>query len=221
GEVLSWGGWSRTGAVLNRSQRYSANSNKWFGATADALDRREHLGWTTLGARLYMLGGRSDTGEPLADVAVYDIGTLGWSSLQSLPTGRYGSFSAHDGAGLFTWGGRDLDAAHADGLVMDGSLWTPIASDGAPSARWAPHRQSGWACALAGARVAVSGGQDVNGLGQRDGAVYSRADDAWTPLPAAGEMHEWGVGVCIDGTLVLWGGAHEGVASATGEKISP
>jgi len=35
------------------------------------------------------------------------------------------------------------------------------------------------------------------------------------------ESHEWGVGACIDGTLLLWGGTHEGGASANGEKITP
>ncbi len=51
--------------------------------------------------------------------------------------------------------------------------------------------------------------------------MYSRASDDWTPLPAPSETHEWGVGACIDGTLVLWGGTHEGGASANGEKITP
>ena len=50
---------------------------------------------------------------------------------------------------------------------------------------------------------------------------YARADDDWTPMPASGEAHEWGASACVDGTLVLWGGTHDGTASANGEKIAP
>jgi hypothetical protein len=221
GDVLSWGGWNKVGAVLDRSQLFSAGTNKWLGSTADLLGKREHVGWATRGSRLYMIGGLSSTGALFADGLVYDMSTTSWTGLQSLPAGRYGSFTAHDGSALFSWGGRDLDAAHDDGLVMTGTLWTPISSEAAPSPRWAPHRQSGWSCALDGDRIAIVGGHDVNGLPLQDGAVYARATDAWTPVPAFGEAHEWGASACVDGTLVLWGGTHDGAVSANGEKIAP
>jgi len=221
GQVLSWGGWNKAGAVLERSQRFNAGTNKWLSSTDDPLGKREHVAWATLGARLYILGGRSSTGTLLSDGFVYDMSTASWSSIQSLPAGRYGSFTAQDGSGLFSWGGRDLDAVHDDGLVMNGSLWTSINVEAGPSARWAPHHQSGWSCALAGERVAITGGHDVTGLPQLDGGVYSRIENTWSPLPASSEAHEWGVGACIDGTLVLWGGTHDGTASASGERITP
>jgi hypothetical protein len=220
-QVLVWGGWSRTGTVLDKASRYSVAGDSWALATGDVLGKREHIGWAANGSQLFVVGGRSNLGALLATAAAYEMGTNSWSAQPALPSARFGLFGAHDGTQLWVWGGRDDLQALGSGMVLGGSQWTPTAALGEPSARWAPQRQSGWTCTSSDGRFLLSGGHDFADTPQRDGGVYSPATDSWAPIPSAAEDHEWGVGVCVDGELLLWGGTNNGSVTARGERWAP
>jgi hypothetical protein len=220
-QVLVWGGWNKAGTALDKASRYSVAGNGWTAPTNDLLGKREHVGWAANGSQLFVVGGRSNLGALLDTAAVYDMGTNSWSTKPALPSARFGLFGAHDGTQLWVWGGRDAQQALGSGLLLASTQWAPTASGGEPSARWAPQRQSGWTCTLNDGRFALSGGHDAADAPQRDGGVYAPATDSWAPIPSASEDHEWGVGVCVDGTLLLWGGTNNGSVTASGERWVP
>jgi hypothetical protein len=220
-QVLVWGGWSRTGAVLDKASRYAVAGDSWTLAGNDLLGKREHVAWAANGSQLFVAGGRSSLGTLLDTAAVYEMGTNSWSAQPALPSARFGLFGVQDGTQFWVWGGRDDQQALGSGLLLGATQWSPTTSQGEPSARWAPQRQSGWTCTLHDGRFALSGGHDVADEPLRDGGVYDPATDSWAPIPGAGEDHEWGVGVCVDGTLLLWGGTSNGTVTASGERWTP
>jgi len=220
-QVLVWGGWSRTGTVLDKASRYSVAGDSWTLATGDVLGKREHIGWATNGSQLFVVGGRSNLGALLDTAAVYEMGTNSWTAQPTLPSARFGLFGAHDGTQFWVWGGRDDQQALGSGMVLGASQWSATASQGEPSARWAPQRQSGWTCTLHDGRFALSGGHDFADAPQHDGGVYDPATDSWAAIPSASQDHEWGVGVCVDGELLLWGGTNGGSVTASGERWAP
>jgi hypothetical protein len=220
-QVTVWGGWTRTGVVLDKAFRYSVAGNTWALASGDLLGKREHAGWASNGSQLFASGGRSSTGLLLASGAMYELGSNTWTALPALPSARFGLFGAHDGSQFWVWGGRDDQQALGNGMLLGATDWTPTTSQGEPSARWALQRQSGWTCTLNDGRLALSGGHDFADVPQRDGGVYAPATDSWAAIPSAGEDHEWGVGACVDGQLLLWGGTSDGSVTASGERWAP
>jgi N-acetylneuraminic acid mutarotase len=220
-QVLIWGGWNKAGAVLDKAVRYSVAGNGWAPASNDLLGKREHAGWAASGSQLFVLGGRSNLGAALDTAALYEMGTNSWSAQPALPSARFGLFAAHDGTQLWVWGGRDDQQALGNGLLLRGTQWAPTASGGEPSARWAPQRQSGWTCNSSDGRYILAGGHDFADTPQRDGGVYDPATDSWAPVPSAAQDHEWGVGVCVEGTVLLWGGTNHGSVTADGERWAP
>jgi N-acetylneuraminic acid mutarotase len=220
-QVLVWGGWSRTGTVLDKASRYSVAGDSWTLASGDVLGKREHVGWAANGSQLFVAGGRSNLGALLDTAAVYEMGTNSWSTQPALPSARFGLFGAHDGTQFWVWGGRDDTQALGSGLLLGASQWSPTASQGEPSARWAPNRQSGWTCKLQDGRLALWGGHDFADTAQHDGGIYAPATDTWAAIPNASEDHDWGVGACVNGELLVWGGTDGGSVTAGGERWSP
>src|SRR6185295_3881231 len=43
-QVVTWGGWSRTGVPVSKSDRYTVAGNTWAPAANDVLGKREHVG---------------------------------------------------------------------------------------------------------------------------------------------------------------------------------
>lgn len=220
-QVLVWGGWSKTGSVLDKAARYAVAGDSWTLPSNDLLGKREHVGWATNVSQLFIAGGRSNLGALLDTAAVYEMGTNSWSSEPALPSARFGLFGAHDGTQFWVWGGRDDQQALGSGLLLGATQWSATSSQGEPGARWAPQRQSGWTCTLNDGRFALSGGHDFADTPLRDGGVYDPATDSWAAIPSASQDHEWGVGVCVDGTLLLWGGTNGGSVTASGERWTP
>ena len=220
-QVVTWGGWTRTGDVLDKAARYAVAGDVWTNVSNDLLGKREHVGWAAVGTQLYVVAGRNDNGSLLSTAAVYDMGPNAWSAQPSLPEARYGVFAAHDGTRLWVWGGRDAQQAAGSGWLLGATAWLPTTSQGEPSPRWAPHRQSGWTCTLGDGRIALVGGHDSSETPRLDGGLYSPATDSWDPIPDASEAHEWGIGVCVNGELLLWGGSTDGTLTTTGERWAP
>jgi hypothetical protein len=65
------------------------------------------------------------------------------------------------------------------------------------------------------------GGHDLSGSPRLDGGLYDGTVDSWAPIPATSEEHEWGVGVCVNGELILWGGQTNSTTTNTGERWKP
>lgn len=220
-------GWTRSGNVLDKGGQYQILGANWVNATNDLLGRLEHPGFAIEGSKLYVVGGLNDQGQSQTAGAVHDMTTNGWTLIKVLPGSRYGAFAAYTGSRLWVWGGRDNnDAAATPGLTLEGGnlgTWTPIATVGQPTNRWAPQRRSGWAFAIDADHFALLGGRDLAGVFKTDGGVYDRAQNTWSSIPAwpSGLAHEWGVGAWVNGQFITWGGLNNGTTTTIGERWAP
>ena len=111
----------------------------------------------------------------------------------------------------------------SDGAYLVGSTWAPMTAIGAPSARLATVRDSGWAFAIRPGVVAIVGGQTaLNGTLAHDGATYEASASAWKAIPSwpSNEDHRNGIGVWTGSEFVLWSGRSGGAPTTTGERIA-
>jgi hypothetical protein len=147
----------------------------------------------------------------------------------SVVSSRWGSFGVWDGSAFTVWGGRDETTAKNDGQTNSAGRWTAILyqSGGAPTARWAPYRQTGWAFARGAGDLLFVGGQDFSGNCLGDGARYvfgsGTTSGSWTPIPRwkLAEDHLWGAAAYVGGALVVWGGRTGVTPSLNGERWAP
>ena len=112
---------------------------------------------------------------------------------------------------------------HSDGAYLVGSTWTPMTAIGAPSARLATVRDSGWVFAIRPGVIAIVGGQTaLNGTLAHDGATYDASVNAWEAIPTwpSNEDHRNGIGVWTGSEFVLWSGRTGGAPTPTGERIA-
>src|SRR6185503_719223 len=105
-----------------------------------------------------------DDGELYRYVAASDS----WAPPSAGPSMRYGAFGAWDSNFFVVWGGRHGNGARstfADGKRFDlmAGAWLDLATSGAPTARWAPQRETGWSARVSGGRVLFLGGRPAVG----------------------------------------------------------
>jgi hypothetical protein len=151
----------------------------------------------------------------------YDLANDVWETLPRGPKARSSAFSVFDGADFYVWGGRDGSSFMSDGAVFSSS-WTVMKTAGAPSARCAPPRQSGWAFALGASDVVFLAGQAENGDFLHDGGRHS-GSAGWTAIPAwpSGEEHSFGVAALVGQEIVVWAGMDGNGPTGTGERWAP
>jgi hypothetical protein len=105
--------------------------------------------------------------------------------------------------------------------------WSAMNASGAPSARIASLRHSGWAARIASGRVLLLGGHDDPLLGaasvQKNGAVYDTRLDSWSAVSSwpSAEDQLWAAAAWTGSEFVLWGGLHGTTPSAAGERWHP
>jgi hypothetical protein len=241
--------WTQLPAAINRRSAASAfwdgqralfcGGTNSSGAAVAGCDRFNLTTWTTSnykgdpgaiaapaaafdGATLYLEGGL--VGNAVQDgVASYTSRTDSWLDLSKSLSARSNSFGAWDGSHFLVWGGRDSAAPRSDGAYLIGSTWVPMTAVGAPSARLASVRDSGWGFAIGPGLIAIVGGQTaLNGTLAHDGATYDVSANAWKSIPTwpSNEDHENGVGVWTGAEFVLWSGRSGGAPTITGERIA-
>jgi hypothetical protein len=126
---------------------------------------------------------------------------------------------------MFAWGGRNETAALNDGKAARNGTWTAMLQTGAPSPRWAPTRQTGWAFSRGPGDIVFLGGTDINGTALTVGGRYDgfSPTPSWTPIPGwpSGEAHSYGAAVYAGGAVLVWGGHNGTLLTTTGERWAP
>jgi hypothetical protein len=234
--VMTWGGASVNGTPLSGGEFCAHSGTTWTalatgiygsGATVPALSE---LTWGAGDNFVFVFGGQNGgTTKSAASyeyVSVYNTAPLPWLSLIAGPSARWGALGVWDGTSFYVWGGRNETQAMSDGSLYapTPTAWTSLSTTTTPpSARWAPHRRSGWMFALGTGDVIVLGGVDYSGTLQTDGGRYNKSTTEWTKVPSwpSGETHEYGVAATVGGKVFVWGGRNGTSVTATGERFSP
>ncbi len=223
--VLVWGGWDKAGQPVPETHSFDLPSKSWSVVTSGVPpSARTEFAWAASADRLYVHGGRIAGTTKTDEAHRAELTTGAWSAIGKGPSGRWGSFGAWDGVGFWVWGGDDNNAK-ADGKRYYGSAWTTLASVAAPTARWAPQRETGWAARVADNVIVIAGGLSAPGVYLRDGAVYdgSGTTPKWTPVPQwpSAEWHAFGAGVWTGKELLIWGGRTGATLTGKGERFKP
>ncbi|MEZ4371778.1 MAG: hypothetical protein R3B07_13175 [Polyangiaceae bacterium] len=220
--VLIWGGLDKSTVKQKGAARYEPSSDTWF-AVSTGGDPPEKVDWTWAwtGSLLYLAGG--------GDKHLYSYSPDSWSDLDDASRKRQGAFGGWSGAEFLFWGGRDGgNVLNSGERYSPSSKWGDMATSGAPSARWAPHRETGWSARIRNGELIFLGGRPSVGASgfETNGAVYNAFTNAWTAVPSwpSGHAHSFGVGALAGGEFVLWGGGSQAGGTspvATGERYLP
>jgi len=220
-EVLLWAGQDAAGGGVAGTFRYDPTADKWTTASSGGQPSARTDATTGFtGADFFVYGGKVG-GSYSDETHRYRLSTDAWAGMGKGPSQRFGAFGTWDGSYLVAWGGRKPPNNFADGKRFDGTAWSVIQTTGAPSGRYALHRQSGFSARIAAGTTLLIGGFATAAL--KDGAIYASGTNAWTPVPAwpSGEDHLWPVYAFTGGELVVFGGLNGAAPTATGERFRP
>jgi hypothetical protein len=169
---------------------------------------RSYLGYASdNNGNAYALGGLDDASNVLssAEVISVDPPNAGWSSIASLPSGRYNFPAAFDGSGhIYVFGGRTNQTSGAEiasvlRYSVSGNSWTSVAP--------LPVAVAGSGAAFgADGKFYVVGGV-AGGVTTNVVQVYSPAADTWTiSTPLLEGLSASAMSVDSLGRLILMGG---------------
>ncbi|MGC4089816.1 MAG: kelch repeat-containing protein [Polyangiaceae bacterium] len=222
GMAIFWSGLDASMIPIAGADRYRVSTDSWWTSTAsNGPLKLGHTACAGIDAYFYAYGGIDTTLSKTDKAYRYSFVTNTWSTIARGPAARWDAYGATDGTNFFVWGGRDETAAKADGSAYE-TQWVAMGATGAPSARSAPLRESGWTFALDGKGFALLGGFGTSGTMLHDGGVYSTASDAWVSIPAwpSGEDHHYGAAVAAGSELVVFGGGDGTRVTNTCERYS-
>jgi N-acetylneuraminic acid mutarotase len=213
--LLVWGGNSPAGP-LNDGAVFDTVTSAWKPISASPLSiRRGHTAvWT--GTQMIVFGGvtRGDACRPscaLNDGATYDPVADTWKPIAPAPIpGRSGHSAVYFQNRMVVWGGAvEGGKPTADGASYDPmtDAWTVL-----PPAPLKPRVQ--FRTVAASNRMLVWGGSDGGGQTGTyfdDGAIYSPATNAWSPMAAFPKTNEGGgrdnfSSVWTGEKMLVWGG---------------
>jgi N-acetylneuraminic acid mutarotase len=232
--VMFWGGWLKTGIPEDKAFLYDPNNDKWSQTSnSSAPPKLMETATGFSGSSFFVYAGRPNGAGESNLFYRYQPAGDAWSTLADGPSARYGAFGSWDGSRFIAWGGRrgtGQPLALADGGRYDpaGGTWSSMNTSGAPSARHAAHRETGWAVRSGSDRTLLVGGYGgspplTEANVQRNGGIYNSTANSWSPAPPwpSNEAHLWGVAVWTGSELFLWGGLNSGVPTKTGERFRP
>jgi hypothetical protein len=223
--VLFWGGVSAMHQPMSGAYSYDPVKDSWTAASVTGepvAPLNPTVGWT--GSTLLVYGGRSAGTSYTAHTDGYDPAKDLWTSYPVGPQARASAFGAWDGAAFVVWGGT-ASTLKRDGQRFTFARWNNIIGTGEPSARYAPHRETGWSARMADTTTLMVGGYDVNQTPLTDGGYYDSTANVWTAVGSwpSGSAHLSGVGVWAGSEFVLWGGrvGPLGALTTEGERFRP
>jgi len=230
-EMLVWGGSNYfdavTGFQTSTGGRYNPLADSWTPTSTVGVPqaRQGHAGvWT--GSELIVWGGYGDFAA-LNSGGRYDLATDSWTptTMIGAPGARSSLASVWTGSELIVWGGH---SGGTGGQVDTGGRydaasgrWTPISTDGAPSARslhtgiWTGSEMIIWG-GCSGASAACT--DEVN-----TGGRYDPASDAWvaTTLQSAPSARKQHSAVWTGEEMIVWGGAGSAYTGTGGRYRAP
>lgn len=219
--MLIWGGIDSKKKARAGMASYEPGSNTWAPVSAaNAPPARLDWTWGWDGSRLYLGGGNSKQ--------LYRYTPDLWTQLADAEEKRGGAFGGWSGSEFIFWSGLDKDEIQDDGeRYHPTSGWGSMAESGAPSARWAPHRETGWSARIRNGELLFLGGRSsVGNSFLTNGAIYRATTNSWTSVSSwpSGHAHSFGAAAFAGGQFVLWGGgsqANGGSPIASGERLLP
>jgi N-acetylneuraminic acid mutarotase len=213
--MIVWGG-SGANGPLNDGAIYDTATSEWTPlATAPIAARRDHTAvWT--GSKMIVFGGlaRGDGCRPscaLNDGAAYDPATDKWAPIAPAPVaGRSGHSGVYFQNRMVVWGG----AVEGGTPVADGASYDPEANAWTMLPPSPLEPRVSFRTVATTHRMLVWGGSSGTGQGGKyfaDGAIYSPANNAWTPMAAYPETKESGArdtfsSVWTGEKMLVWGG---------------
>lgn len=213
--TIVWGGSAANGPA-NDGAVLEMPANTWKPTAASPLSGRTNHSAVWTGSKMIVFGGlaRGAGCQPqcsLNDGASYDPATDRWAPIAPAPlAGRSGHAAVWVQDRMVVWGGAlEGGKASADGASYDPATdaWTVLPP--APLEPRVSHR-----VVASAHRVLVWGGSSGEGQGGKyfaDGAIYSPANNAWTPMAAYPETREGGgrdtfSSVWTGEKMLVWGG---------------
>jgi serine/threonine-protein kinase PknK len=172
--------------VSDRVDRLEVASGTWsVGPPLPAECPKHHLAVTTVGGKIYILGGyvgsHADVGGIRTAASTWVLDDAGWRRLADQPIARSGAAAQAIGTKIYVaGGGTDELSGVTDLYAYDPAAdrWVQLRSMTAPRSHVA-------SCALGG-RLVVAGGWTKNGSDVSTSAaaeMYDPASDTWESLP--------------------------------------
>jgi N-acetylneuraminic acid mutarotase len=219
--VVFFGGTDESGGLVEGLDVYDTEQDEWRSDGFDGPTRRQDAAWADGDRTFWISGGRLSSGNPTDELSYYSYTSEEWTTANATPlSARWGGFGAFVAGQYYAWGGRDVDGLFDDGVRFQVGDWSELARDGAPAARYASHRESGWAWAIDDSSLALVGGLDAPSGYLRDGAIYDTTSERWSAIPAwpGVSSHAFGVAGIAGGEIVIWGGRNGSVLTNEGAR---
>jgi hypothetical protein len=227
--IVFFGGQDDSGP-LGGLDRYDPDMDDWeagmSGSNPPAVADPAVAGGTVT---LWTYGGRTEFNTGVSESTYYSMSSERWFAADPRAPGRWGSFSVFAGGVFFVWGGRNLNDFFDDGAAYDiaASDWESMSSFGAPSARFAADRESGWAFVMNpetnDEKILIIAGLEDSGMYLTDGALYGVDADSWEAIPAwpSPASHVFGAAGIAAGELIVWGGRDGSTLTNQGVRYRP
>ncbi|MDQ3336595.1 MAG: hypothetical protein M4D80_15615 [Myxococcota bacterium] len=162
--------------------------------------------WT--GTELIMWGGGFSSTGSAGDGARYNLSTGQWTPISSVnaPSARRSHSAVWTGTEMIVWGGSAITQGtpFADGGRYRPATdsWMPLASTGAPAARF------GHSAVWTGTRMIVWAGGTASTSSLSDGAIFDPTTSTWSPLPGTHPGPRRDHSAVWTGTrMLVWGGS--------------
>src|SRR5690606_31136684 len=166
--VLIWGGTDSGNSAESGAARFDPNSNTWTAvSTTNAPPSKVDWTWGWDGAGLYQ--GGADNRH------LYRYTTDAWFDLPDASQKRQGALGGWSGTEFIFWSGRDKGNIQNNGERYHPTTgWSSMTQTGAPSARWAPNRETGWSARIRSGEMLLLGGRSsVGNSFLTNGGVYN------------------------------------------------
>ena len=226
--IVFFGGQGASSTPLGGLDRYDLSRDAWEPANLDSPAPVADPAAAGGSLTFWTHGGRTEMNTGVSDSSYYSMSSDRWVDSEPLYPGRWGAFSAFTNS-FFVWGGRDLNDLFGDGAShTPGDFnWDEIEPSGAPSARFATDRESGWTFVMEpesnAARIVILAGLNAPSSYLTDGAIYDADRNEWSAIPAWPTMasHAFGAAGVAAGEIIVWGGRDGAPLTNQGVRYRP
>jgi N-acetylneuraminic acid mutarotase len=213
-EMIVWGGVLGS-TELDAGYRYLPARDSWSSvhSSGDAPSRRYGHTAVWTGTEMIIWGGTDGSSDRsyLHTGARYTPANNLWTALSTndAPAGRGFHTAIWTGSEMLIWGGQNNDNPNKNDLYADGgrynasgNYWTPITTNGAPTAR------VGHTAVWTGSEMIIWGGPNT-GTDREPGGRFDPASGTWTPTELVGSPGTTGnhTAVWTGSGMLVFGGA--------------
>ena len=195
GKIYFVGGYA--GNRENLLERYDPTSDSW--ETLAPMNEAREATTAILNGKIYAIGGRGSSGNPLSSVEIYDPVINSWSNGVSLPSSVEFGAGVAVGKKLYLIGGANSSRASLNKvLCYDLSLNAWSQKTELPTARQAMQST------VFGNRIWVIGGEDTNPTSKVESYDYS--SDSWDTESSLNTSRAWPSAWVANGRIYVAGG---------------